>query len=118
MESNTKTIAKRARVEPRTQVHMTMEMLFLMRIPSISVRGSDMIVLDNVLKICLELIKPSNDNAMEKFYSLRMFQKLIILVEISKISKNPLFLKNVSREAPALRVIRAGTRLTVHRSLP
>ena len=28
MESNTKTIAKRARVEPRTQVHMTMKKLF------------------------------------------------------------------------------------------
>ena len=27
MESNTKTIAKRARVEPRTQVHVTMKML-------------------------------------------------------------------------------------------
>ena len=28
MESNTKTIAERARVEPRTQVHMTMKKLF------------------------------------------------------------------------------------------
>ena len=30
MKSRTKTIAKRARVEPRTQVHVTMEKLFWM----------------------------------------------------------------------------------------
>ena len=75
MESNTKTIAKRARVEPRTQVHMTMKLLFWMRIPSISLRGSDMIVLDNVLKIWIELIKLRNDNAMEKFYRVRVVFK-------------------------------------------
>ena len=46
-----------------------------------------MIVLDNVLKIWIELIKSGNDNVMEKSYRLRTFQKLIILVEISKISK-------------------------------
>ena len=57
MESNTKTIAKRARVGPRTQIVLTMKMLFSVRISSISVRGSDMIVLDNVLKIWIELIK-------------------------------------------------------------
>ena len=57
MESNTKTIAKRARVEPRTQVHMTMKMLFLIGIPSISVRGSDMIISDSVFKLWIELIK-------------------------------------------------------------
>ena len=51
MESNTKTVAKRARVEPRTQMHVTTKMLFGIRIVSISVRGSDMIVLDYVLKI-------------------------------------------------------------------
>ena len=52
-----------------------------------SARLSDMIVLDNVLKIWIELIKSRNDNAMEKFYSLWTFQKLIFLVEISKFSK-------------------------------
>ena len=46
-----------------------------------------MIVSDNVLKIWIELIKSRNDITREKFYSLRTFQKLIILVEISKISK-------------------------------
>ena len=57
MESNTKTIAKRARVEPRTQMHMTMKIMFLMNVPSISRLGSPIIVLDNVLRICMELIK-------------------------------------------------------------
>ena len=45
-------------------------------------------------------------------------EKFDFLVKISKISKNLKNLKNSSREAPALRVMRAGTRLTVHRSLP
>ena len=46
-----------------------------------------MIVLDIVLKIWIELIKSRNDNAMEKFYRLWTFQKLMLLVEISKFSK-------------------------------
>ena len=57
MESNTKTIAKPARVEPRTQMHMTMEKLFWKRISWTSGLGSPIIVLDNVLKIWIELIK-------------------------------------------------------------
>ena len=57
MESNTKTIAKRARVEPRTQVHVTMKILFRMAISSDSVRLSEMIILDNVSKLWIELIK-------------------------------------------------------------
>ena len=79
--------------------------------------GSDMIVLDNVLKLWIELIKWRNYNAMEKFYSLRTFQKLIFLSKFRKFQKIE---ENVNslEGAPALRVIRAGTRLTVHRSLP
>ena len=57
MESNTKAVAKRARVGPRTQMHMTMEKLFWMKISSTSDLGSDMIVFNNVLKIWIELIK-------------------------------------------------------------
>ena len=45
----TKTIAERARLRPRTQVHMIMRMMFKIRIPSTSGLGSDMIVLDNAL---------------------------------------------------------------------
>ena len=62
-------------------------MMLLRRISSMSRLGSPIIVVDIVLKIWIELIILINDYVMEKFYSLRMFQKLIILVEISKISK-------------------------------
>ena len=57
MESYSKTIAKRVRVEPRTQMHTTMKMLFRINIWSWILLGSDMIVLDIVLKIWMELIK-------------------------------------------------------------
>ena len=67
----------------------------------------------------MELIKYRNDNATEKFYWLEVFQKLEMLVEILNILKNLEILENsFEGGAPALRVIRAGTRLTVHRSLP
>ena len=85
MESNTKTVAKRARVEPRTQVHVTMTLLFGITIPPTSRLESPIIVLDNVLKIWIELIKERNDNTIEKFYRLWTFPKLRCLVEISKI---------------------------------
>ena len=62
LESNTKTIAKRARVELRTQVHMTVEMMFWMNIPSISRLGSPIIVFDNVLKIWIMPSKSSIDS--------------------------------------------------------
>ena len=45
------TLAKRARVGPRTQILSTMKKLFWMRISSTSARLSDMIALDNALKI-------------------------------------------------------------------
>ena len=57
MESNTRSIAKQARVEPRTQMHVTIIMMFSIRILSTSGLGSDMIVLDNVSKLWTELIK-------------------------------------------------------------
>ena len=46
-----------------------------------------------------------------------LVSKVQNLVEISKISKNTEILKILSMGVPALRVIRAGTWLTVHRSL-
>ena len=48
--------------------------------------GITIIVLDNIVKLWIELIKSRNGNATEKFYGLWTFQKLIFLVEISKIS--------------------------------
>ena len=56
-------------------------------------------VSEHVLKIWIELIKQRNDNDMKKFYGLWTFQKLIFLVEISKISKNSEKMKILSRQA-------------------
>ena len=53
-----------------------------------------MIVLDNALKICIELIKLLNDNAMEKFYSLRMFRKVKILVNFHFFEKIEIWKEN------------------------
>ena len=63
-------------------MHMTMKTLLLIRIASISDRGSDMIVLDNLLKIYKDLITLPNDNVMEKFYELWWFLKVEISVEV------------------------------------
>ena len=46
------------------------------------------------------------------------FRKLSFLIEISKVLNILEKMKNVEEGAPALRVIRAGTRLMVHRALP
>ena len=54
---HTKTIAKQARVGPRTQMPTTMKNMFCMIVWSTSARLSDMIVLDNVLEISMELMK-------------------------------------------------------------
>ena len=54
---HTKTIAKRARVRPRTQIVFSMKKLFLIRMSSTSGRRIDMIILDYILKIWIELIK-------------------------------------------------------------
>ena len=47
-----------------------------------------MIILDNVLKIRMELMKLGNDNAGKKFYLMQTFSKVRNLVEISKNSEN------------------------------
>ena len=113
---HTETIAKRARVGPRTQIVFTMKTLFWIMFSSKKCLLITIIVLDNLLKLWIELTNWRNNNATQKFY---LFGKVRLLVEISKISKNLEIIKNfVEGCAPALRVIRAGTRLTVHRSLP
>ena len=75
MESNTKTIAKRARVGPRTQIVLAMTNMFWQGFQFKSEVGSPIIVLDHVLKIWIELMKLRNDNAMEKFYRGQVFFK-------------------------------------------
>ena len=57
MESNTKTIAKQARVGPRTQIVLTMRKLFLMIFASNKCVLISEIVLDTLLKPWIELIK-------------------------------------------------------------
>ena len=60
MESNTKTIAKRARAGPRTPIVLTMKNMFYIIISSTSGLGSDMTFLENILKIWIELTKYRN----------------------------------------------------------
>ena len=50
-------IAKRARVGPRTQIVFTLKIMVPIKISSKLVRRSDMIVLDNVFKFSIELLK-------------------------------------------------------------
>ena len=54
---------------------------------------SAIIVLDGVSKLRLELIKCRNDNAMEKFYPLRMFRKVEIFAWYGRFfGHSPLYL--------------------------
>ena len=87
MESNTKTIAKRARVGPRKPVLSTMKMLFWRKLSSISSLESDMIILYHVLKLWIELIKYENDNATKKFYWLEVSQKFPMESNTKTIAK-------------------------------
>lgn len=50
MESNTKFIAMRVRVEPRTQKILTMSKMIEKAMSSLSARRNDMIIFDNELK--------------------------------------------------------------------
>ena len=99
-------------------MHVTMQKLFRITLSSTSSLGSPIITLYKSLKFRTELINWKNDNAREKFYLMQTFSKARFFVEILKILKNLEILKIFEGGAPALRVIRAGTSLTVHRSLP
>ena len=88
VESNTKTIAKRARVEPRRQMHMTMKIMFWMRKPSISLRWSPIISLSYVMKLWTWLINREMTMSRKSSIGLKFFQKFKFLVEISRILKN------------------------------
>ena len=77
---------------------------------------NSIIVVEHILKFIEMVSKFENDFKISEFYRIQTFQKMknnkIYFLKISY------FLKNVSGRAPALRVSRAVTRLTVHRSLP
>ena len=99
MESNTKTIAKRARVGPRTPVLFTMKTMFSIMFASKKCLLITIIVLDNVLKLWIEQIKYRNGNVWKKFYLMQAFSKVRNLFNKSKISKNLEIWKILSREA-------------------
>ena len=86
-------------MEARTQVHITMKMLFQIMFASNKCLLITIIILDTVLKLWIELTKQRNENAGGKFYLMQVFLKVRILVKISKISKHLEIWKILSREA-------------------
>ena len=95
---------------PRTPIVSTMKGMFSIRISSTSGLGSDMIILDNVLKIRIELIKCQNDNVTEKFYLVqtifkslkfnRNFENFKKILKIRKLSREALLLYELSEREP------------------
>ena len=75
--------------------------------------------LDTVSNVHVELLKHWNDNATEKFYLMETISKS------QKFGRNFDNFEEARKHfemfeggAPAVRVIRGGTMLTVHRALP
>ena len=63
----------------------------------------------------MEIVRSQNTRTIPEFYSHEVFHEG---ANFEIFLKFPNFLENDSGRAPALRVPRAVTRLTVHRSLP
>ena len=103
---------------PRTPVVLTVNMLFLEGIQFERALRSPIIILDYVLNIWIELIKWRNDHAMQKFYLMHFFKSSKFGRNFEKSRNFEDFNFFVEGGGPALRVIRAGTWLAVHRSLP
>ena len=76
-----------------------MKKLFWKRISSTSGLGSAIIVLDNVLELCLELIKYKMVMAMKSSIWFSGSKKIIFLVEISKKSNISKQMRKSSRKA-------------------
>ena len=112
---HTETVAKRARRGGCTTMRRTMKKQFLKIIASWKCLGITMIVLKNILKFTEILLKYWNDFEISEFYRSQTFRKKLKIIRFLKIRN---FLKIIAGAAPALRVSRAVTRLTVHRSLP
>ena len=87
MESNTETVAKRARVGPRTLVLSTMIYMFLMIILCTSGNVRAITVFDKLPKLHVELIKHRNDNASESSIGFTGLGKLTFFVKNSKIKR-------------------------------
>ena len=62
MESDSEAVAKRARVGPRTQIVLTVKILFSIMFSSKKCSLITILVLDNVLKLWIKLIKLRNDS--------------------------------------------------------
>ena len=73
---HTKTVAKRGRLSARTQVHLTMEKLFLKMSAAMKVLGNDEFVLEHILKFIEIVPKNENDFAISEFYPSRTFAKV------------------------------------------
>ena len=99
-DCHTKTIVQRARLKPRTRVEMTMKLLFWIRISPISRLGSAIIVLDNVSKIQIELIKQRNDNVTKKVLQVLEISKISKIQKNKKSSKDALLLYELSEREP------------------
>ena len=74
------------------------------------------IVLKHILKLIEMVLKYENDFKISEFYRSRTFVKVEKSGAFSE--QFQIFWKMLAGRAPALRVSRAVTRLTVHRSLP
>ena len=77
---------------------------------------NDIIVVEHVLKFIETVLNCGNDLEIPEFYPSRTFEKVEKMMRF--FWKIPNFRENDSGRAPALRVTRAETRLTVYRSLP
>ena len=73
------------------------------------------IVLKHILKFIEMVLKDENDFEISEFYQPRTFEKVENDAILRKFQN---FWEIIAGGAPALRVSRAVTRLTVHRSLP
>ena len=90
--ASTKTVGKRKSRRPRTQMLLTMTNVFLNNIASRNCLGITINIVDNVLKLCMEVVKPRNDKEISEFYRSRSFHGGDILMKILK--KIKIFEKN------------------------
>ena len=71
--SSTKTVAKRKSRELRTQMHLTMKIMFLIAIALGSVLVNDIISLSYVLRLWMEIVRTQNARAISEFYLVEVF---------------------------------------------
>ena len=72
---HTKTVAKRKSREPRTQMHLTMKLMFLSVNASQSMPWSLGRSLSYVLRLRMEIVRPKNTRAISEFYPVEIFHE-------------------------------------------